>query len=121
MQVGDSAKIKGTGLGLPICKQLAASMGGQLTFVSELGKGSTFTLELYDVRCADHLPEADAAGQGGAVRNGTPDEEAKHSKRFHLLIADDVPLNLSVLKALLNRIGMNDLETAVDGEDAWVK
>ena len=34
VQVGSQAKIKGTGLGLPICKQLAASMGGQLSFVS---------------------------------------------------------------------------------------
>ena len=117
VQVGDNSKVKGTGLGLPICKQLAASMGGQLTFVSELGKGSTFTLELYDVRSADRLPESDAAGQGVAVPNGN----RKPSKQFHLLIADDVPLNLSVLKALLNRIGMNDLETAVDGEDAWEK
>jgi len=118
VQVGDNSKVKGTGLGLPICKQLAASMGGQLSFVSELGKGSTFTLELYDVRCSDRLPSADGvAGQGVAVPNGN----RKPSKQFHLLIADDVPLNLSVLKALLNKIGMNDLETAVDGEDAWEK
>ena len=121
VQLGNSAKIKGTGLGLPICKQLAASMGGQLTFVSELGKGSTFTLELYDVRCADRLPESAAAGQGGVVQNGKTGEERKLSKQFHLLIADDVPLNLSVLKALLNKIGVNDLETAIDGEDAWEK
>ena len=121
VQLGNSAKIKGTGLGLPICKQLASSMGGQLSFVSELGKGSTFTLELYDVRCADRLPESAAAGQGGTEQNGTPGEVPKLSKRFHLLIADDVPLNLSVLKALLNRIGVNDIETAVDGEDAWEK
>ena len=121
VQVGNSAKIRGTGLGLPICKQLAASMGGQLTFVSELGKGSTFTLELYDVRCADRLPESDATGQGGAEKSDKADKDRKPSKQFHLLIADDVPLNLSVLKALLNRIGVNDLETAVDGEDAWEK
>ena len=121
VQVGNNSKIRGTGLGLPICKQLATSMGGQLSFVSELGKGSTFTLELYDVRCADRLPESDTAGQGGAVQIAKPGKGPKLSKQFRLLIADDVPLNLSVLKALLNKIGVNDLETAVDGQDAWEK
>lgn len=34
----------GSGLGLCISKNLAQLMGGDLTFTSELGKGSTFTL-----------------------------------------------------------------------------
>lgn len=38
--------IGGTGLGLYICRELIARMGGRLTVTSELGVGSTFTIEL---------------------------------------------------------------------------
>lgn len=37
---------KGSGLGIKICQQLAARHGGQLQIVSQLGKGSCFTLVL---------------------------------------------------------------------------
>ena len=36
----------GIGLGLAIVKHLARAHGGEVTVTSELGKGSTFTIEL---------------------------------------------------------------------------
>jgi two-component system chemotaxis response regulator CheY len=100
-------------------------MGGQLSFVSELGKGSTFTLELHDVKSAGSLPARDGTAaertiSGGPVQHVETPAERK-AGQAHILIADDVPLNLSVLKALLKKIGANDVVTAVDGEDAWEK
>ncbi|MCB0776723.1 MAG: response regulator [Chitinophagaceae bacterium] len=47
-QVGDTLtdKPKGTGLGLPICKEIIEHHGGRLWLDSELGKGSTFSFAL---------------------------------------------------------------------------
>ena len=43
------------------------------------------------------------------------------ANRCHILIVDDVPLNLSVLKAPFRKVGVNDVETASDGRDALEK
>jgi len=133
VQAGTKARTKGTGLGLAICKQLATRMGGSLTFVSELGKGSTFTLELREVKFTEHSPDADkkaADGQvllterieGDDMRGGIKASGMQKEMRdYRILIADDVPLNLAVLKALLTRIGLRNVATAVDGQAAWEK
>ena len=97
-----------------------------MSFVSELGKGTTFTLEFHNVKSAEAVPGTgkptpEQMQQDNASAIGTMREEMKKEGNYHILIADDVALNRSVLKALLKKIGVNDVETAVDGQDALEK
>jgi signal transduction histidine kinase len=41
-----TTKSKGQGFGLPVVKRMTESLGGKVTFESEEGKGTTFTIRL---------------------------------------------------------------------------
>ena len=49
----EKMQIEGTGIGLVVCKDLLALMNGDVGMNSELGKGSTFWLELPSIRSGD--------------------------------------------------------------------
>lgn len=47
---GRSELSSGTGLGLTICKKITKLMGGDIKVISELGKGSIFTIKIKNVK-----------------------------------------------------------------------
>jgi len=54
-----------TGLGLHLSQKLAHLLGGQITFISEYGKGSRFTLELPDRQNSGTIMEAEDGTDSG--------------------------------------------------------
>jgi signal transduction histidine kinase/CheY-like chemotaxis protein len=75
-------RYRGTGLGLPLCKKMALLLGGQVWVKSELGRGSSFYVELPVV----YKGEADVSGS----REEMPAPE--FSRPTVLLIAPDAQI-----------------------------
>ena len=115
----------GTGLGLAVCRQFAETMGGTMTFDSELGKGSTFRITLPGVKV---VGEVGAVGESGSGRKEDASTLPLHlqptatpADHPRLLLVDDQKMNLTVLKAMIKKIGGFEIETAADGKEALAR
>lgn len=99
---------EGTGLGLAIVSGLLKKLNGEISIKSKLGKGSTFTITLRDVKVAEisekTLSEVD--NQYNIIL-----EPCK------ILIVDDVDFNIRVLKRIIDSENVTFLE-AKSGEEA---
>lgn len=87
-------RIKGTGLGLPLCRKLAELLGGTVAVESQLGLGSTFTAEI-------PLHFTEPASEAGA-----PDEtrEIKPGRIPVLIIEDNAETQLVYEKFLMDSL-----------------
>ena len=129
VQVGaPSAQRCGTGLGLHICRMLARAMGGDMEISSELGKGSTFSIVVPNVRVA----KEECGVRSGGVKSGGVDStthplthsstpplpHSSTSNSIRILIADDTKMNQMVLRAMFGKLGVTDLTFADNGREA---
>ena len=98
----------GTGLGLPICSQLAGLLGGSLTARSEAGAGSTFTLAIPAAECGPPLK---------AEVTTSPVAPPDAALSLRVLVAEDNPINQRLTLAMLEKAGCS-ASLAEDGARA---
>jgi PAS domain S-box-containing protein len=105
----------GTGLGLSISRQCANALGGDLSVVSEYGKGSTFTLTV-DAGPIEAIKMFDPARQAGAQASvASSGAQALRLKPCHILVVEDGTSNQKLISIVLNRAGAT-LELASNGQ-----
>ncbi|MCC9656151.1 PAS domain S-box protein [Rhodopirellula halodulae] len=117
---GDSSVSRtfgGTGLGLTISQRLAEMLGGEISFRSQLGEGSTFTLcvstgDLTDVELVDHR---DDHHEAVAALAGSSD--ATISLDCYALIVDDRRDIRFLSKRILTKAGAT-VDECEDGQQA---
>lgn len=118
---GDSSTTRrfgGTGLGLSISARLLEKMGSRLHVHSDPGVGSTFyfSLETPVERRIGHSKITTEPERRDVMR--TPDLD----KEIHILIAEDIDLNMLLITTLLRQILPNALvEKAGTGREAFEK
>jgi signal transduction histidine kinase/CheY-like chemotaxis protein len=119
-QVGDTLtdKPRGTGLGLPICKQIVDQHGGTVWVDSRENRGSTFAFFLPAAADADAFVEriADMDELAARLRRHL-DRPGKEGERKQILVVDDDPMIRALLRDHLEERGYGVME-AGDGVQA---
>ena len=98
-------KFGGTGLGLSVVKSIVTAMGGNISFNSTPGEGTSFRVSL-------ELPLLDTT-----TLHAVKQTDLRAIPAQHMLIVDDMVLNLRVLKKILEHDG-HTVEVASSGEEA---
>ncbi|ACY83376.1 aerobic respiration two-component sensor histidine kinase ArcB [Edwardsiella piscicida] len=94
----------GTGIGLAVSKRLAQTMGGDIVVSSVAGEGACFTLSIRAPVVEEALSEP-------------PAEEEMPLPALHVLLVEDIELNVIVARSVLEKMG-NSVDVAMSGAEA---
>ena len=110
-QEEDSARTnyQGSGLGLPIAKELLDKRGGTMTFSSKKGKGSTFTVHIpldIDTDYRDEEKKKSLTGDSGSTLDAEESVQTAVSiEGLHILLVEDNEINMEIARCLLEEKG----------------
>ncbi|MDR3729310.1 MAG: ATP-binding protein, partial [Oscillospiraceae bacterium] len=107
-------KITGTGLGMPIVKNLVTQMSGQIQVESHLGEGTTFTLVL--PLEAVRSQEVEMAENQEADQQSAPPAALGLTGR-RILLAEDNEVNMEIATEILSGAGL-EVTQAWNGQEA---
>lgn len=108
----------GTGLGLAIVHSLALLMGGETGVSSVVGRGSRFWFRIRAAAIA--LPVTEPVSLAPEAQDKGPSSSFGLNAGVltgHILIAEDTPLNISILELALSKLGP-DMQFVTDGQQA---
>ena len=108
MRNSSGGELNGTGLGLPIVKRMVDSAQGTITASSELGKGTTFRMEIPNLKVIDHISTATRSAEE-TIRATLPER---------VLVVDDMAMNRKILGIHLANLKIKDIRYAENGEAA---
>ncbi len=109
----EAGAIEGTGIGLTITKQIIELLGGQIGFESEVGKGSTFWVDIPTSAKQEH----DAANVKIVTSPGKKIKKLDETaSQYSVLYVEDDPANMQLMEMMIGRIGNTKLLTAYNAE-----
>ncbi len=113
--------IEGAGLGLAITRHLLSLMDSELSVESEYEIGSNFSFVLKQkIVDETNIGDIDYSLLARQTREVHSNQKFVVAKGVRILLVDDTPMNLQVIKGLLKRTGM-EIDTATSGEQCLMK